>query len=79
MALGDYHTVILTTDGEVWTTGYGGQLTGGWIRALLSQPGGALGHGDMLNKFVPTPVLTLRESEDITQIAAGSYHTLALG
>ena len=60
VALGDYHTVVLTEDGEVWTTGYGGQLTGGWLRKLLSQPGGALGHGDMKNKYVPTPILTLQ-------------------
>ena len=78
-AIGDFHTVILTTDGEVWTTGYGGEISGGLLRQIFSQKGGALGHGDTKDKYVPTPIQSLKEEEDIVQISAGMYHTLALG
>lgn len=71
VAVGDYHTAILTTSGELWTSGYGGKVTGGLLRQLFSTRGGALGHGDDNDKFVPTPVLWLKEQEDIVQIAAG--------
>lgn len=79
VAIGSYHTVILSTEGEVWTMGYGGVLSGGFWRNLISQSGGGLGHGDMLDKFVPSVIVSLKEHEDISQIAAGAYHTIALG
>ena len=79
IAIGDFHTVVLTNEGEVWTTGYGGHVSGGLLRQIFSQKGGALGHGDNNDKFVPTPVQTLIEEEEIVQIAAGTYHSLALG
>jgi alpha-tubulin suppressor-like RCC1 family protein len=56
IALGDFHTVFLTDDGTVWTTGFGGTLSGGWLRTMFSQSGGGLGHGDKEDRFVPTPV-----------------------
>lgn len=79
VAIGTHHTVILTTDGEVWTMGFGGELAGGFIRSIFSQKGGGLGHGDYKDKFVPSVVLPLKEHEDITQISAGTYHSMALG
>ncbi|CAG9311439.1 unnamed protein product [Blepharisma stoltei] len=79
VAVGQHHTVLLTTEGDIWTMGYGGQLAGGIWRKMFSQGGGALGHGDLNDKFVPTPIEALKEHDDITQIAAGSYHSLALG
>ena len=79
VALGSYHTAILTTDGEVWTMGYGGDLSGGFLRKIFSQSGGGLGHGDLHDKFVPSVIISLKNHEDIVQIAAGAYHTIALG
>jgi alpha-tubulin suppressor-like RCC1 family protein len=79
VAIGTHHTVILTADGEVWTMGYGGELAGGVIRSLFSQKGGGLGHGDYQDKFVPTVILPLKEHEDIIQVSAGTYHSMALG
>jgi len=32
IAIGDFHTVVLTNEGEVWTTGYGGHVSGGLLR-----------------------------------------------
>ena len=79
VAIGSYHTVILTTEGEVWTMGYGGTLAGGLLRRMFSQSGGGLGHGDLKDRFVPSLVMILKDHEDIVQVTAGSYHTLALG
>jgi alpha-tubulin suppressor-like RCC1 family protein len=79
VALGNFHTVILTTEGEVWTMGFGGQLSGGWLRSFISQKGGGLGHGDLADKFVPSAIVSLKEHEDIVQVSAGTYHSMALG
>lgn len=59
--------------------GYGGKLRGGFWRSMFSQTGGGLGHGDKEDRFVPTPVEMLREKEATMTVAAGSYHTMALG
>lgn len=78
IAVGNFHTVIATDEGDVLTMGYGGELSGGLIRNFFSQKGGGLGHGDLENRFVPTVVQSFRESgEKIVSVAAGAYHTLA--
>jgi alpha-tubulin suppressor-like RCC1 family protein len=79
IALGYYHTILLTTEGNLWTMGYGGELKGGFIRKTITQGGGGLGHKDLSNKYVPTLVSSLKKQEKIVQIAAGTYHSLALG
>lgn len=64
-ACGSEHTVITTTDGEVWTWGLG----------IF----GRLGHGDDANKLLPT--LVGKESfgsAKIVTVAAGSLHSMAL-
>ena len=45
---------------------------------MFSQGGGGLGHGDDTDRFVPTPIELLRETEGIRRVAAGSYHSLGL-
>jgi len=44
VALGEYHSIALTDDGNVWTWGYGGKdgLMNSWFRQEI----GALGHGE---------------------------------
>ena len=79
VATGEFHTVLLSEEGDVWTMGYGGELTGGFWRQMFSQGGGGLGHGDKENKFVPTPIERLKEHDDIVKITAGAYHSMALG
>lgn len=46
---------------------------------MISQSGGGLGHGDLNDRFVPSLVLSLKDHEDIIQVAAGVYHSMALG
>ena len=53
-----YTQVSLTSDGEVWSGGYGGY--------------GQLGHGDELKKLVPTRVRGL--GRPIAMVAAGESH-----
>lgn len=78
IAVGNYHTVIITDEGEVWTMGYGGELSGGFLRSLFSQKGGGLGLGDLENRFIPSLLVTLKDTgEQIVSASAGAYHTTA--
>ena len=52
--MGEYHTMALTDDGNVWTWGYGGKA--GMFNWLYTQEVGALGHGDIKPTFVPKKV-----------------------
>lgn len=78
IAVGSYHTVIVTDEGEVWTMGYGGELSGGFFRSLFSQKGGGLGLGDLENRFIPSLLINLKDTgEQIESVSAGAYHTIA--
>jgi alpha-tubulin suppressor-like RCC1 family protein len=63
VAAGGVHSMVLTRDGDVFTWGYGGV-------------GGQLGHGNMDSNLVPKRVEGLT---NVTDIAAGSFHSLAVG
>jgi alpha-tubulin suppressor-like RCC1 family protein len=54
VALGEYHSIALTDDGNVWTWGYGGKdgLMNSWFRQEI----GALGHGEQKPHFKPKKV-----------------------
>jgi alpha-tubulin suppressor-like RCC1 family protein len=54
VSLGEYHTVALSEDGDVYTWGYGGKQ--GMFNWMYSQEVGALGHGDKQPTFVPKKV-----------------------
>lgn len=59
--------------------GYGGKLRGGFLRTMFAQSGGGLGHGDINDRFVPTPVEYFKENDiEISDISAGAYHTIAV-
>ncbi|KAJ8301898.1 hypothetical protein KUTeg_020885 [Tegillarca granosa] len=60
---GQYHTIALTVDGEVYTWGWGVH--------------GQLGHGNPDDLLIPTKVKALSD-DTITQISAGYCHTLVL-
>ena len=61
VAAGDRHTVICTTEGRVWTFGYGGA--------------GQLGHGGNADEMVPRMVEGLVGLK-VAQVAAGDRHTV---
>ncbi len=61
VAAGEFHTVMCTDVGQVFTCGYGGGV-------------GALGHGDTNTQNMPKQVANI---EGVTSIAAGSDHSLA--
>jgi len=63
IACGSGHTVVLSTDGEVYTWGRGDD--------------GRLGHGDNGWKYVPRLAQSLA-GQRIVQVTCGSYHTAAV-
>lgn len=63
IACGSGHTVVLTTEGEVYTWGRGDD--------------GRLGHGDNGWKYVPRITQSLA-GHTIVQVTCGSYHTAAV-
>mmetsp|Transcript_8791 Transcript_8791/g.26070 ORF Transcript_8791/g.26070 Transcript_8791/m.26070 type:complete len:173 (+) Transcript_8791:564-1082(+) len=63
IACGSGHTVVLSTEGEVYTWGRGDD--------------GRLGHGDNGWKYVPRITRSL-ERQVVTQVTCGSYHTAAV-
>lgn len=77
VAVGDYHTLALTEDGNVWTWGYAGKK--GMFNWMYSQEVGALGHGDLEPHFVPTKVAFFEENGiKVKEISCGLYHCNAL-
>eukprot|EP00980_Cylindrotheca_fusiformis_P015257 scaffold4243_cov126-Cylindrotheca_fusiformis.AAC.3 len=63
IACGSGHTVVLSTEGEVFTWGRGDD--------------GRLGHGDNGWKYVPRITQSLA-GQVVTQVTCGSYHTAAV-
>jgi len=63
IACGSGHTVVLTTEGEVYTWGRGDD--------------GRLGHGDNGWKYVPRITQSL-SGHTVVQVTCGSYHTAAV-
>mmetsp|Transcript_14285 Transcript_14285/g.39698 ORF Transcript_14285/g.39698 Transcript_14285/m.39698 type:complete len:660 (+) Transcript_14285:305-2284(+) len=63
IAAGSGHTVVLTTDGEVFTWGRGDD--------------GRLGHGENMWKYVPRMIQSLA-GQAMVQVTCGSYHTAAV-
>ena len=64
---GDFHSVALSSDGEVYSWGGGG----------ASYNKGQCGHGHCNNSDQPTVIASLKKKE-VIKISCGGYHTLAL-
>lgn len=76
VCMGDFHTVALTEDGQIYTWGYGGKT--GFMNLLFSESG-ALGHGDKVDVFVPKKVKFFEKNNlKIKNIACGKRHSVAL-
>ena len=77
VAMGEYHTLALTEDGNVWTWGYGGKK--GFFNWMYTQEVGALGHGNVEPTFVPKKVSFFQEKGlKVLKISAGNYHCNAV-
>ncbi|MHC1769369.1 MAG: MBG domain-containing protein [Verrucomicrobiia bacterium] len=64
ISAGAYHSLVLASDGSLWTWGYGGD--------------GVLGSGGAGNSSMPVAVTTLGPGRFAVQIAAGALHNLVL-
>ena len=64
VAAGDYHSLVVSSDGNVFSFGWGGR--------------GRLGHGDFDTQNRPLKISVL-EGARICQVSAGSTHSLAVG
>ena len=62
MACGSFHTLALAESGDIFTWGIGER--------------GQLGHGDLENRKVPTPILEL-QGREVGWVAGGEAHSLA--
>lgn len=62
---GEYFTIALTEDGDVWTWGYGGKDVN-MLLNLFYTPVGSLGRGDVKTRYTPVPVESLRKLPPIT-------------
>lgn len=77
VALGEYHSVVLTEDGNVYTWGYGGKV--GMFNWMYTQEVGALGHGDKKPHFTPKKVdFFEKQGLKVREVHAGLYHTIAI-
>ena len=77
VVVGEWHSVFLTTDGSVYTCGYGGKS--GILNRLFSKDMGALGHGDTDHQLLPRKIKYFADKKiKIDKIAAGRFHTVAL-
>lgn len=70
VALGAYHSAVVSEGGALWTWGWGGSFWGG---------AGALGHGTSDSCSEPELVRRfVEEGVEVAQVACGTQHTLAL-
>jgi alpha-tubulin suppressor-like RCC1 family protein len=78
VSLGEYHSVFLTDDGDVWTCGYGGEGDVKLFGNFSSRVGGGLGQPGFC-LLTPRPIQSLKERDHITQICAGMHQCMAVG
>lgn len=76
VCLGDFHSIVLTEDGEVYSWGYGGRK--GFLGFFGRDPG-ALGHGDWKHYFVPKRIDYFSKNKlKIKDISCGIRHSVCL-
>lgn len=67
---GDYHSLVLYDNGDVWSWGWGGNF-------LPFMRAGAVGHGKRAAQPTPKKIEAL-SGKNIKQISAGAYHSIAI-
>lgn len=76
ICLGDFHSLVLTEDGNVYSWGYGGRK--GFLGFFGRDPG-ALGHGDWKHYFYPKKIdFFSRNKLKIKDISCGIRHSVCL-
>ena len=65
IAIGDHHSVALTISGSLYSWGGGG----------TSYNKGQCGHGDFLDRDIPTKI-TFFNDKIVTHVSCGGYHTI---
>lgn len=75
VACGLDFNLALTSSGKVFSWGYGGESNSILYSLFFHETPGALGQGDHKNYYIPT---LIQDFDDILQIEAGFYHSLAL-
>jgi alpha-tubulin suppressor-like RCC1 family protein len=76
VCMGDFHTVALSENGDVYTWGFGGRP--GFL-GIFFVDRGALGHGDTNHTFVPKKIKYFSDNNiKIKDIACGIRHSVAL-
>ncbi len=74
--LGDYHSLALSTDGSLYSWGFGGEK--GYLGFFRRDPG-ALGQGDWKHCFTPKRINFFKENNIfIKDISCGVAHSIAL-
>ena len=77
IGLGEYHSIALASDGQVYTWGYAGKV--GFFNWMYTQEVGALGHGDKKHTFTPKKVEFFEKNKiKVVKVEAGMYHCCAL-
>lgn len=77
VVLGDFHSLALTEDGNVYSWGYGGRP--GYLFGYVLSQAGALGHGNKEHRFYPKCIEFFVENNiKIVDIAAGIRHSVAV-
>jgi alpha-tubulin suppressor-like RCC1 family protein len=61
ISAGEYHSICITAVGSVFSWGHGGS--------------GALGHGDLKNRYEPESIEALKDSR-VVSVSAGASHTM---
>jgi alpha-tubulin suppressor-like RCC1 family protein len=76
VCVGDFHTMVLTDDKQVYTWGFAGKKG---LLGLYYSDLGALGHGDIQDTFIPRKVKFFEKNNiQVKDIACGTRHSMVL-
>lgn len=73
VALGNYHTIALSTEGKVYTFGCGKEVK---AISMFTNDVGAIGHGSLKASLVPKEIITIPEK--VISVKAGASHSIVL-
>ena len=77
VSVGEFHTLALTHDGDVWSFGRGNKKVG-ILKRVFTNTIGALGHADGKSHSTPTPITTLRSLPPAVEITSGKTFNILI-